>query len=57
MQKCLAFFPGVDRTVGGYEGLIAAQECLPNNDDARRVRRRVQRARHASGRRSRPTRC
>ena len=32
MQKCLAFFPGVDRTVGGYEGLIAAQECLPNND-------------------------
>ena len=32
MQKCLAYFPGVDRTVGGYEGLIAAQECLPNND-------------------------
>ena len=31
MQKCLAFFPGVDRTVEGYEGLIAAQECLPNN--------------------------
>lgn len=22
----------VDRTVGGYEGLIAAQDCLPNND-------------------------
>jgi type I restriction enzyme R subunit len=32
MQKCLAFFPGVDRTVGGYEGLMAAQQCLPNND-------------------------
>jgi type I restriction enzyme R subunit len=32
MQKCLAYFAGVDRTVGGYEGLIAAQECLPNND-------------------------
>ena len=23
---------GVDRTVGGYEGLIAAQECLPDNE-------------------------
>jgi type I restriction enzyme, R subunit len=31
VQKCLAYFPGVDRSVGGYEGLIAAQECLPNN--------------------------
>jgi type I restriction enzyme R subunit len=31
MQKCLAFFPGVDRTMQGYEGLIAAQQCLPNN--------------------------
>jgi type I restriction enzyme R subunit len=32
VQKCLAFFPGVDRSVGGYEGLMAAQERLPNND-------------------------
>ena len=32
MQKCLAFFAGVDRTVGGYEGLMAAQQCLPNNE-------------------------
>jgi type I restriction enzyme R subunit len=32
MQKCLAFFPGVDRKIAGYEGLLAAQECLPNND-------------------------
>jgi type I restriction enzyme, R subunit len=32
VQKCLAFFYGVDRTVGGYEGLMAAQERLPNND-------------------------
>lgn len=32
MAKCLAFFPGVDRTIGGYEGLIAAQDCLPNNE-------------------------
>ena len=27
----LAWFPGVNRTVTGYEGLIAAQECLPDN--------------------------
>ena len=32
MQKCLAFFPGVDRTLAGYEGLMAAQDCLPNNN-------------------------
>ena len=32
VQSCLAFFQGVDRTVGGYEGLMAAQQCLPNND-------------------------
>lgn len=28
MQECLEFFPGVDRTVGGWEGLTAAQQCL-----------------------------
>jgi type I restriction enzyme R subunit len=32
VQKCLAFFAGVDRSVGGYEGLMAAQQCLPNNE-------------------------
>jgi type I restriction enzyme R subunit len=32
MVKCLSFFPGVDRTVGGYEGLMAAQDSLPNNE-------------------------
>lgn len=32
MQKCLKYFVGCDRTLQGYEGLIAAQECLPNND-------------------------
>lgn len=32
VQKCLAYFAGVDRELTGYEGLIAAQECLPNND-------------------------
>ena len=31
VQKCLVFFPGVDRSVGGYEGLMAAQQCLPDN--------------------------
>jgi type I restriction enzyme, R subunit len=30
VAKSLAFFPGVDRTVGGYEGLMAAQDHLPN---------------------------
>lgn len=30
-RKCLAFFSGIDRTVGGYEGLMAAQQCLPDN--------------------------
>jgi type I restriction enzyme, R subunit len=32
MQKCLAFFHGCDRAQQGYEGLIAAQQCLPNNE-------------------------
>jgi type I restriction enzyme R subunit len=32
VAKCLAYFPNVDRKVSGYEGLIAAQECLPDND-------------------------
>ena len=31
LEKCLAFFPGIDRTVEGFEGIIAAQECLPTN--------------------------
>jgi type I restriction enzyme, R subunit len=31
IDACLDFFIGVDRTVGGYEGLIAAQERLPDN--------------------------
>ncbi len=32
IQKCLAFFPGVDRSVSTFEGLMAAQQCLPSND-------------------------
>lgn len=29
VAKCLGYFPGVDRSIAGYEGLLAAQECLP----------------------------
>ncbi len=32
MNKCLEYFHGVDRTQEGWEGLVAAQECLPNNE-------------------------
>ena len=33
MKECLKYFMGVDRTVEGWEGLMAAQECLPTNKD------------------------
>jgi type I restriction enzyme R subunit len=33
MKKCLSFFPGVDRTVEGWEGLLMAQEALPTNKE------------------------
>ncbi len=32
LQKCLEYFPNIDRTVEGYEGLIAAQDCLMGNE-------------------------
>ena len=32
LEKCLAYFPGVDRTVGGFDGLLAAQEKLPTSE-------------------------
>ncbi|MBI5930370.1 MAG: HsdR family type I site-specific deoxyribonuclease [Chloroflexi bacterium] len=32
LNKCLDYFPNVDRSIAGYEGLMAAQQCLPNND-------------------------
>jgi type I restriction enzyme R subunit len=32
IEEALAFFPGVDRTVGGYEGLVQAQSAIA--DDA-----------------------
>jgi type I restriction enzyme R subunit len=33
MDKCLSYFHGVDRTAEGWEGLMAAQECLPTNKE------------------------
>ena len=32
VQKCLEYFTGVDRSLAGYEGLIAAQDCLPTDE-------------------------
>lgn len=32
MKKCLNYFPGVDRDLDGYEGLLAAQDCLKDNE-------------------------
>jgi type I restriction enzyme R subunit len=32
VNKCLGYFTGVDRSVGGWEGLMAAQQCLPDNE-------------------------
>jgi type I restriction enzyme R subunit len=32
MASCVAHFVGVDRTIAGWEGLLAAQQCLPDNE-------------------------
>jgi len=32
VMECISFFPGVDRTRDDWEGLVAAQDCLPNDD-------------------------
>jgi type I restriction enzyme R subunit len=32
MEKCLSYFLGVDRAVEGWEGLMAAQECLQTTE-------------------------
>ena len=32
MEACLVWFPGVDREQAGWEGLLAAQQCLPDNE-------------------------
>ncbi|HEX2919559.1 MAG TPA: type I restriction endonuclease subunit R [Bacteroidales bacterium] len=34
MEKCLSYFPGVDRTIHGFEGLQKAQDCI-NSDEKR----------------------
>ncbi|RRR74464.1 MAG: type I restriction endonuclease subunit R [Candidatus Viridilinea halotolerans] len=31
LANCMAHFPGMDRSLSGYEGLMAAQEHLPNS--------------------------
>ena len=33
LNKCLNYFMGVDRTIKGWEGLSAAQECLPTDNE------------------------
>lgn len=33
MEKCLAHFAGVNREIDGYEGLLAAQECLKTDKE------------------------
>ncbi|MHC1734131.1 MAG: type I restriction endonuclease subunit R [Erysipelotrichaceae bacterium] len=33
LKKCLSYFMGVDRTIEGWEGLLAAQECIPTNKE------------------------
>ena len=32
VAACINFFPGVDRTRDDWEGLVAAQDCLPNDE-------------------------
>lgn len=32
VAACIGFFPGVDRTRDDWEGLVAAQDCLPNDE-------------------------
>ena len=32
LVKCVAWFPDVDRSQAGWEGLLAAQQCLPDNE-------------------------
>lgn len=32
MEKCLAHFPGIDRSILGFEGLQAAQDCIDTDE-------------------------
>lgn len=33
VEKCIGYFPGVDRTRTDWEGLLAAQACLPTDEE------------------------
>ncbi len=33
VKRCLAYFIGINRMLEGWEGLMAAQECLPTNKE------------------------
>jgi type I restriction enzyme R subunit len=43
MQECIQYFPGVDRTIGGWEGLTAAQQCLKDEGTKTKFARRFAR--------------
>lgn len=32
VNKCCGYFPDVDRRISGYDGLLAAQQCLPTHE-------------------------
>lgn len=32
VKKCCDYFPNIDRRISGYDGLLAAQQCLPTNE-------------------------
>ncbi len=32
LEKCISYFKNIDRSIEGYEGLLAAQDCLPNDE-------------------------
>ena len=41
MEKCLKHFEGVDRTIEGFEGLEAAQNCINTDDKTRCICQRL----------------
>ena len=49
LEKCLAFFAGTDRSIGGYEGLIAAQAMPRQQRSPRPICRPIQHPRQALG--------
>jgi len=32
LEKCISYFKNIDRSIEGYEGLLTAQDCLPNDE-------------------------